>query len=181
MERISRTTGRLGVLATPIVIAALSLALSACGSSAPSGTPATAGSPATSSTSASSDAASAAQFCGTWQQFKTTMAEMMPILDNIPAPGPSTAPASLLLPTLQGINTVLEHLDQEAPPAVSADMAAVTSYWGQVVADFQNGGTVAQAEGYMKAHPPANAATASVDAQQLTNYLATTCHISSSS
>ena len=181
MEHISRTTGRLGVLATPIVIAALSLALSACGSSAPIGASTTTGSGPTSSTSAPSDAASAAQFCGTWQQFKTTMAEMMPILDNIPAPGPSTAPASLLLPTLQGINTVLEHLDQEAPPAVSADMAAVTSYFGQVVADFENGGTVAQDEAAMKAHPPTNAATANADAEQLTNYLSTTCHISASS
>jgi hypothetical protein len=180
MERTSRITGRLGLLATPIVVATLSLALSACGSSAPSGSPATSGSPAASNTSASSDA-SVTQFCGTWQQFKTTMAEMMPILDNIPAPGPSTAPASLLLPTLQGINTVLEHLNQEAPPAVSADMAAVTSYWGQVVADFQNGGTVSEAEAYLKAHPPANAATANADAQQLTDYLTTTCHISVSS
>jgi hypothetical protein len=116
-----------------------------------------------------------------WQQYRTTMAEMMPILDNIPAPDASTAPASLLLPTLQGINSALEQLNQSAPPAVSADMAAVTSYWSQIVADFQNGGTVAQAEAYMKAHPPANAATASADAQQLTDYLSATCHINLSS
>jgi hypothetical protein len=109
------------------------------------------------------------------------MAEMMPILNDIPAPGPSTAPASVILPTLQGIDTVLERLDQEAPPAVSADMAAVTSYWGQIVADFQNGGTVAADEAYMKEHPPANAAAANADAQQLTDYLSTTCHITISS
>lgn len=120
-------------------------------------------------------------FCGTWQEFRTTLNEMMPILDAIPAPSPSTAPASLLLPTLQAINSVFERLDQEAPAAVGADMAALTSYWSQIVADFQNGGTVAQAEAYIKAHPPPNAATVSASAQQLTDYLTTTCHITVSS
>lgn len=99
---------------------------------------------------------------------------------DIPTQGPST-PASELLPTLQAIGGVFGRLVQVAPAAVSSDMAAVASYWNQVVADFQNGGTVGQAEAYIKAHPPAPAATINPAAQGLDNYLSTTCHINLSS
>jgi hypothetical protein len=99
------------------------------------------------------------------------------ILDAIPAPSPSAAPGSLILPTMQAINGVFNRLDQVAPPAVSADMTALTSYWSQVVADFKYGKTVAQVEAYIKAHPPSNAATITASTQQLANYLTTTCHI----
>jgi hypothetical protein len=180
MEHTSRSTGRRGLLATPLVAAALALVLSACGSSAPTGSSASSGSPALSGSSPSSDA-SATAFCGTWQEFRTTLAEITPILDDVPTSGPSTTPASVLLPTMQAINRVFTRLDQEAPPAVSTDMNALTSYWSQVVADFQPGETVAQVEAYIKAHPPSNAATITASTQQLSDYLTSTCGITMSS
>jgi hypothetical protein len=82
---------------------------------------------------------------------------------------------------MQAINGVFTRLDQVAPPTVSADMDALTTYWSQVVADFQPGDTVAQVEAYIKAHPPANAATITASTQQLSAYLATTCHVTMSS
>jgi hypothetical protein len=82
---------------------------------------------------------------------------------------------------MQAINGVFTRLDQVAPPAVSSDMEALTSYWSQVVADFQPGDTVAQVEAYIKAHPPTNAATITASTQQLSGYLITTCHITLSS
>jgi hypothetical protein len=45
---------------------------------------------------------------------------------------------------MQAINGVFTRLDQVAPPAASADMDDLTTYWSQVVADFQPGDTVAQ-------------------------------------
>jgi hypothetical protein len=179
MEHMSRTKSRLGLLATPLLAAALAVALSACGTSAPGSSPARAASSAP-STATSSDASSAA-FCGLWQEFRTTLSAMEPILNDIPTSGPSTTPASELLPTMQAINGVFNRLDQVAPPAVSADMAALTSYWSQVVTDFQYGNTVAQVEAYIKAHPPTNAATINASMQQLSDYLTTTCGISVSS
>jgi hypothetical protein len=167
------------MLATPLMAAALALALSACGTSAPGGSPAQSGSSAP-STSASSDASSTA-FCGLWQEFRTTLSAMEPILNDIPTSGPSTTPASELLPTMQAISGVFNRLDQVAPPAVSADMAALTSYWSQVVADFQYGNTVAQVEAYIKAHPPTNASTINASLQQLSGYLTDTCGINMSS
>lgn len=117
-----------------------------------------------------------------WQQFRTTLSQMKAILNEIPAPGPSAASTSLVLPTMQAIGNVFDRLDQVAPPAVSADMAALTSYWDQVVADLQqHGTTVAQVEAYLKAHPPTNAATIQASTQQLSDYLTTTCHITMSS
>jgi hypothetical protein len=168
------------VLAISLVAAALALLLSACGSSAPKGSSASSSSPALSGSSPSSDA-SAAAFCGIWQEFRTTLAEMAPILDDVPTSGPSSTPASELLPTMQAINGVFTRLDQVAPPAVSTDMDALTSYWSQVVADFQPGDTVAQVEAFIKAHPPTNAATITASTQQLSAYLTTTCHITMSS
>jgi hypothetical protein len=136
--------------------------------------------PALSGSSPSSDA-SATAFCGIWQEFRTTLAEITPILDDVPTSGPSTTPASVLLPTMQAINGVFTRLDQVAPRAVSTDMDALTSYWSQVVADIQPGETVAQVEAYIKAHPPTNAATVTASTQQLSDYLTTTCHITMSS
>jgi hypothetical protein len=113
--------------------------------------------------------------------FRTTLAELKPILDSIPAPSPSAAPTSLILPTMQDINNVFQQLDQVAPPAVMADMDALTSYWSQIVADFQYGSTVAQVEAYIHAHPPTNAGTINASTQQLADYLSTTCHINMNS
>jgi hypothetical protein len=186
MEHTTRSTGRPGLPAISLVAAALALVLSACGSSAPSGgsasgsTHGASASPALSGSSASSDA-SATAFCGIWQEFRTTLAEITPILDDVPTSGPSATPASVLLPTMQAINGVFTRLDQVAPAAVSSDMDALTSYWSQVVADFQPKDTVAQVEAYIRAHPPTNAATITASTQQLSGYLTTTCHITMSS
>jgi hypothetical protein len=186
MEHTTRNARRRPLLATSLVAAATAAVLSACGSLAPtSGSAAnggltSSGSPALSGSSPSSDA-SATAFCGIWREFRTTLAEITPILDAIPTSGPSTTPASELLPTMQAINGVFTRLDQVAPPTVSADMDALTTYWSQVVADFQPGNTVAQVEAYIKAHPPANAATITASTQQLSAYLATTCHVTMSS
>lgn len=105
---------------------------------------------------------------------------MKTILDYVPASGMST-PASEVQPVMQAIGGVLDRLDQVAPAAVSADMATLTSYWNQVVADFQYGTTVGQVMAYIQAHPPAPAATINAAVQQLSDYLSTTCHINMSS
>ena len=96
-------------------------------------------------------------------------------------PDRSTTSASVLLPTMQAIGSAFGQLGKVAPPAVSADMAALTTYWSQVVADFQYGKTVTQVVAYIKAHPPTNAATINGNMGQLDNYLTTTCHINLSS
>jgi hypothetical protein len=101
---------------------------------------------------------------------------MNTILGNDPDYSTSTS-ASVLLPTMQAIGGVFGRLDQVAPATVSAAMATLTSYWNQVVADFQYGNTIGQVEAYIKAHPPAQAATIGPAVQQLTSYLTTTCHI----
>ena len=187
MEHTSRNTGRLGLLATPLVTTALALALSACGSlapsnaSAPSGaSPSTASAPANASAPGSSapSGASATAFCGIWQETRTALSEMNAIMGN--GYSMSTS-ASVLLPTMQAINGVFGRLDQVAPAAVSADMATFASWWSQVVADFKYGTTVGQVEAYIKAHPPAPAGTIDPAVHGLTGYLATTCHINTSS
>jgi len=101
---------------------------------------------------------------------------MKTILDYVPADGMST-PASEAKPAMQAIGEVLDSLQQVAPAAVSADMATLTSYWNQVVADFQYGTTVGQVMAYIQAHPPAPAATINAAVQNLSSYLSTTCHI----
>lgn len=99
--------------------------------------------------------------------------------------GPHTfslsTPASTLLPTMQAINSIFGRLEQVAPAAVSADMAALTSFWNQVVADFRYGNTLGQVKAYIHAHPPAQAAAAGAAVQHLRDYLSTTCHINMSS
>jgi hypothetical protein len=186
MEHTTRSAPRHGFLATLLLAATLALVLSACGSSAPSSSSApnsgsaSSDNPALNSSSPTSDASTTA-FCGVWQQFRTTLAEITPILDDVPTSGPASTPASVLLPTMEAINSVFTRLDQVAPPAVSSDMDALTTYWSQVVADFQPGDTVAQVEAYIKAHPPTNAGTITASTQQLSGYLSATCHITMSS
>jgi hypothetical protein len=181
MDRTSRTKGRLALLATPLVAAALALALSACGalastsSSAPSSSSAPTGSSAPSGTSAPSDA-SAVEFCRIWQEAHTTLSQMKTILDYVPADGMST-PASEVQPTMQAIGEVFNSLDQVAPASISGSMATLTSYWNQVVADFQYGTTVGQVEAYIQAHPPAPAATINAAVQNVSDFLIGTCHI----
>jgi hypothetical protein len=92
-----------------------------------------------------------------------------------------SSPASALLPTMQTLNGVFARANQVAPAAVSADMATFASWWSQVVADFKYGTTVGQVEAYIKAHPPAPAGTIDPAVHGLTGYLATTCHINTSS
>jgi hypothetical protein len=94
---------------------------------------------------------------------------------------PSTTSASVLLPLMKAIDGVFGRLDKVAPAAVSADMADLTSFWSQVVADFHYGNTISQVRAYIKAHPPTNTATMKASMQQLTSYLTTTCHINMSS
>lgn len=198
MKRTPRTNGRLGLLATPLITAAFALALSACGSpasagnsssagnSASSGTPAATGSSAATGTSAVSSTsapgqASSAAFCEIWQETRTTLSMMNAIMSNSPAFHGMSTSASVLLPTMQAIDRVFGRLDQVAPPAVSADMSALTSFWSQVVADFKYGTTVGQVKAYLKAHPPSNAGTINASMQQLSGYLTNTCHINVSS
>jgi hypothetical protein len=179
--------GRRGLLAIPMLTAALALALSACGSSAPGGNSGLGGSGTVGQNAASArssdptaspapSGASSAEFCGMWQQFKTTMAVWKTIMDDVPAEGLST-PVSALLPTLQAIDGAFNRMDQVVPAAASTDMDDLTTYWGQVVTAFQSGGTVGQAEAYLKAHPPSNIAAIRTGVQQLVSYLSTTCHI----
>jgi hypothetical protein len=101
---------------------------------------------------------------------------MNTILGNDPNLNASTS-ASVLLPTMQAINTVFGRLTQVAPASVSADMATLATYWSQIVADFQYGSTIGQVEAYVKAHPPAQAATIGPAVQGVTDYLSTTCGI----
>jgi hypothetical protein len=108
------------------------------------------------------------------------MSEMNTILGPVNL-NPSTTSASVLLPTMQAINGVFGRLDKVAPGAVSADMANLSSFWNQVVADFNDGSTLAQVRAYIKAHPPSNASTVTGSVQQLKAYLSTTCHINMSS
>jgi hypothetical protein len=194
MKRTPRITGRLGLLATPLMTAALALALSACGSqtpssaptsSAPASTPASAGTSAATGSSApaatsESAGGSAAAFCQIWEEMRTTLSEMNTIFSDIPTSGMST-PASVLLPTMQGINGVFKRLVPVAPAAISADMTTLASFWSQVVADFQYGTTVGQVKAYIHAHPPATAATIGPAVQAIRDYLTTTCHINLSS
>jgi len=106
---------------------------------------------------------------------------MNTILGNGPTLNPATTPASAVLPILQGINGIFNRLNQVAPADVSADMSALTTYWSQVVADYQHGTTVAQVEAYIKANPPAGSDIMNAKIQHLEDYLATTCHINLSS
>jgi len=187
MEHTSRNTGRLGLLATPLVTTALALALSACGSLAPSNASAPSGaSPSTASATANASApgssapsgASATAFCGIWQETRTALSEMNAIMGN--GYSMSTS-ASVLLPTMQAINGVFGRLDQVAPAAVSADMGTLASFWNEVVAAFQHGSTVGQVKAYLHAHPPAQTATIGPAVHHRLHYLSTTCHINVSS
>jgi hypothetical protein len=106
---------------------------------------------------------------------------MNAVMSDVPALHGMSTSGSVLLPTMQAINRVFGRLDQVAPPAVSADMATLAGFWNQVVADFKYGHTVGQIRAYLKAHPPAQAATVTPAVDQITGYLTTTCHLNMSS
>jgi hypothetical protein len=89
--------------------------------------------------------------------------------------------ASVLLPLMRAINDIFGRLDQVAPAAVSSDMATLSSFWNQIVTDFNYGATLGDVKAYIKAHPPAQSSTVTAAVQGLDNYLATTCHIDVSS
>jgi hypothetical protein len=89
--------------------------------------------------------------------------------------------ASVLLPVMRAINVVFERLDQVAPAAVSSDMATLSSFWNQIVTDFNYGTTLGEVKAYIKAHPPAQSSAAAAAVHGLDNYLSTTCHIDMSS
>ncbi len=99
--------------------------------------------------------------------------------------GPDTysmsTPASDLLPVMRAINEIFERLDQVAPTAVSPDMTTLSSFWNQIVTDFNYGTTLAEVKAYIKAHPPSDSSTVDTAVHNLDNYLATTCHIDISS
>lgn len=123
--------------------------------------------------------ASTTAFCGIWRETRATLSQMNAILGN--GTFHMSTPASALLPTMQAINGIFGRLDQVAPAAVSADMSTLSSFWNQVVADFQHGTTIGQVKAYIHAHPPAQAATIGPAVRRLSHYLATTCHINLSS
>jgi hypothetical protein len=163
MKRRSPAKGRLGLLAAPLVLAALTLALSACGSSAPSSgaasdtTPAPANSSALTSTSpppsgaapgsttsgsssappGSSDSSpNTAQFCWTWQETTPYFSKDFAILGNDPNYDMST-PAVLFEIATVGISAGLRNATEWAPVAVSPDMSTVMNYWNTSYADFR--------------------------------------------
>lgn len=162
MKRTS-AKGRLGLLAAPLVLAALPLALSACVSPAPGGgsgpgkTSAPASSPAPGSTSApasspapgnssagSSPAASGnsapspniAQFCLTWQLTAPYFSKDFAVLGNDPGYDMST-PAVFWKIASVAIGADLRTAYQAAPAAVSADMNTLMNYWNAIYADLK--------------------------------------------
>jgi hypothetical protein len=163
MKRRSSAKGQPGLLATSLVLAALALALSACGSSAPSGssasrttsgptnssapgsTSARANSPAPGSTSAGSSSApsggpgaspNTAQFCLTWRLTVPYFGEDFAVLGNDPSYDMST-PAVLFETASAGISADLRTASEWAPAAVSGDLATVMNYWNAIYAEFR--------------------------------------------
>jgi LysM repeat protein len=198
MDRRFPAKGRLGLLAAPLVTAAL--ALSACGgpartggsassnSSAPTVTaPATSGSASTngsaSGDSSGSSDASVTNFCLTWRLTAQYFNQDVTILrSSDPAYNYSTL-AVFLQPTINGINADLTTADQQTPAVASADMATLSSYWSNINADFQAQTdanaqvTVGQVMAYMLANPPGQSATIEAALQDLSSYLAATCNV----
>jgi hypothetical protein len=114
-----------------------------------------------------------------WQETRTTLGDMNAVI------GPDTysmsTASSELLPVMRAINGIFERLDQVAPPAMSADMATLSSFWNQIVTDFNYGSTLGEVKAYIKAHPPAESSTVTPAVHGIDNYLATTCHLDMSS
>jgi hypothetical protein len=92
-----------------------------------------------------------------------------------------SSPKSVLLPTVQALDSVFARASQVAPATVSADMANLASWWNQVTADFQYGSTLGQVHDYLLAHRPAGSATVTASVHGISSYLSTTCHINMSS
>jgi hypothetical protein len=163
MKRRSPAKGRLGLLAAPLVLAALTLALSACGSSAPSSSahsdttsapanssapantspspnsaaPANTASDGSSASSGSSDSSpNTAQFCWTWQETAPYFGKDFAVLGNDPNYDMST-PAVLFEIATVGISAGLHNASEWAPAAVSPDMNTVMNYWNASYADFR--------------------------------------------
>jgi hypothetical protein len=190
MKRRSPAKGRLGLLAAPLVLAALTLALSACGSSAPSGSAAPSGSSAPSSSSAPSGSSApspnTAQFCWTWRETAPYFSKDFAVLGNDPNYDMST-PAVLFKIATVGIGAGLRNASEWAPAAVSPDMNTVMNYWNASYADFRyetsinQNVTVAQVKAYIHAHPPAQAAEVGPAMQAVSGFLAANCHVNLSS
>jgi hypothetical protein len=211
MKRRSPAKGRLGLLAAPLLLAALTLALSACGSSAPSSAVSDTSAPANSSgpTSTSPPANSAApgntssgsssalsgssdsgpntaQFCWTWQETSPYFSKDFAVLGNDPNYDMST-PAVLFEIATVGISAGLRNASDWAPAAVSPDMNTVMNYWNASYADFRyessinQNVTVAQVKAYIQAHPPAQAAEVGPAVQAVSGFLAANCHVNLSS
>jgi hypothetical protein len=197
MKRRSPAKGRLGLLAAPLILAAMTLALSACGSSAPSSsaapdtTSAPATSPAPASTSPGSTSApggspdsspNTAQFCWTWQETAPYFSKDFAVLGNDPNYDMST-PAVLFTTASVGIGAGLQNASDSAPAAVSPDMDTVMNYWNASYADFRyessinQNVTVAQVKAYIQAHPPAQAAEVGPAVQAVSGFLAANCHV----
>jgi hypothetical protein len=206
MKRRSPAKGRLGLLAAPLALAALAVALSACGSSAPSGSAASgttsapsntsppANSAATGSTSSGSSAPSGssgsspstAQFCWTWQETAPYFSKDFAVLGSDPNYDMST-PAVLFEIASVGISAGLRNATGWAPAAVSPGMNTVMNYWNASYADFRyettinKNVTVAQVKAYIQAHPPAQAAEVGPAMQAVAGFLAANCHVNLSS
>lgn len=181
MERTTRISDRLALLVTPVVAASLTLALSACGSSAPGtrSAPATNPVPATNTAPADTSVPSGAdvtQFCTTWTVIGSVFSQTFAVWGSDPSYDMST-PTVFLLPTMKNLSTDLRLLDQVEPAAVSNDMATLTGFWNAVLADFQYGTTVGDVRAYVQAHPPVQATAVGPAVQDLSNYVRTTCNV----
>jgi hypothetical protein len=197
MKHRSPSKSRLGLLAAPLVLAALTLALSACGSSAPSSSagsdttsaPAISSAPTNTSSGSSSapDASSdsspnTAQFCWTWQETAPYFSQDFAVLGNDPNYDMST-PAVLFRIATVGISAGLRNASEWAPAAVSTDMNTLMNYWNTSYADFRyetsinQNVTVAQVKAYIQAHPPAQAAEVGPALQAVSGFLAANCHV----
>ena len=200
MKGRSPAKGRLGLLAAPLVLAAL--ALSACGSSAPGGSAAsgTTSAPGGSSASGGSSAPSGssapggssdsspdtAQFCWTWQETAPYFSRDFAVLGNDTNYAMS-APAVLFKIATVGISAGLRNASEWAPAAVSLDMNTVMNYWNASYANFRyettinQNVTVAQVKAYIHAHPPAQAAEVGPALEAVSGFLAANCHVNLSS
>ena len=207
MKHRSPATGRPGLLAAPLALAALAMALSACGSSAlsgsaasnttsppantsPAGNSAAPGNTSLGSSSAPSGSSgpspNTAQFCWTWQETAPYFSKDFAVLGNDPNYDMST-PAVLFDIATVGISAGLRNASEWAPAAVSPDMKTVLNYWIASYADFRHEAsinqnvTVAQVKAYIHAHPPAQAAEVGPAVQAVSGFLAANCRVNLSS
>jgi hypothetical protein len=199
MKRIPPAKGQLGFLAAPLVLAAMALALSACGVSAGNGSSASGSSPAPSATSApgnrsapsgsSAPVASPAQgdpaaFCETWRLVRPYFSQVFDLLTGRDPTYDMSTTADLLQPEISGLSSDMQTAaDQEAPAAQSANMATVASYYAAIYADFRaeignnQNVTVGQVLADIRAHPPAQAAAVRPAVNDLSGYLAYACGV----